>query len=174
MPRLILRCAFLSLCGLAAFAPLKSKQFANDPATFPPWPTEWNGEPLTAVLLDDREARFSQNFPGRIAKFTDGRRELIFRWVSRPTRQLHSSADCFRGMGYSITPQPAIRDLDGKRWSCFLAIQKRHQFRVRERITGKEGQEWTDVSAWFWNVLFQQKRGPWLSITVVENTALNN
>jgi hypothetical protein len=169
MSRLILRSAFVLACASAALVPLKSKEAGALAEAAPVWPAEWDGTRIDQVPLGDHDERFNRNFPGKIAKFTDGRRELILRWVTKPTRQLHSSAECFRGMGYAIRPQPAIRDVAGRRWSCFLATNKKTRLHVQERITGESGAEWTDVSAWFWGVTFQRKRGPWLSVTVIEN-----
>ena len=73
-------------------------------------------------------------------------------------------------MGYTITPQPAIRDLEGKCWSCFLATQREHRLLIRERIADAKGNEWTDVSAWFWSVALGRTEGPWLSVTIVETS----
>jgi hypothetical protein len=170
MRHVIVRFGFLLSCVIAALMPLKAKNTADRVASFPGWPLEWEGEPLEQVPLEGRDEKFNQNFPGRIAKFTDGRREFIFRWVTTASRQLHSSADCFRGMGYSITPQPAIRDLKGKCWSRFVATRRENRFLVRERITDERGNEWSDVSAWFWSVAFRQTEGPWLSVTIVERS----
>jgi hypothetical protein len=167
---LIVRCGFLALCGIAAWVPLKVENLAVPSPGFDGWPTEWDGTQLEQVALAERDAKFGRNFPGHIAKFTDGRRELIFRWVTTASRQLHSSADCFRGMGFNVAPRPAIRDPRGKRWSCFVASRRGHDFLVRERITDQRGNEWTDVSAWFWSALLQQTAGPWLAVTIVENT----
>jgi hypothetical protein len=119
--------------------------------------------------LTEREVIFNRNFPGQVAKFTDGQRELILRWVTKGTRQLHSSSDCFRGTGYNVSPRPATLDARGARWSCFAAERGRHRLLVRERITDERGREWTDVSAWFWSVILRQTEGPWMAVTVVES-----
>ncbi len=164
-----LRCAFLALCALAASLPMFQRAAVSvSLEAFPGWPTEWDGEPLREVPLDARELQFNSSFPGRIAKFTDGRRELILRWVTQGTRQLHGSADCFRGMGYSVTPQPGVIDAQRGMWSSFLAVRGQHTLLVRERITDAGGREWTDVSAWYWSVLLRQTDGPWLAATVAE------
>ena len=164
-----LRCVFLAFCALAALLPTFDRDAALFSAeTFPGWPTEWDGEPIREVPLDARELQFNSNFPGRIAKFTDGRRELILRWVRQGTRQLHGSADCFRGIGYTVTPQPGIVDAKRGTWSSFLAQRGGQRLLVRERITDARGAEWTDVSAWYWSVLLRQSEGPWLAATVAE------
>lgn len=169
MPRLIFRCAFLVLCALAALLPLTETSVAITRGTFPGWPETWEGEPLQQTPLTYQEGIFNNNFPGQVAKFTDGRRELILRWVTKGTRRLHSSSDCFRGTGYKVSSLPATLDARGARWSCFAAERGRYRLLVRERITDDRGREWTDVSAWFWSVLLRQTEGPWLAVTVVEN-----
>ena len=164
-----LRAPFFALCGFAALLPT----FQPGPATrsaeaFPGWPTEWEGEPLRELPLDARELEFNRNFPGRVAKFTDGRRELVLRWVTQGTRQLHGSADCFRGMGYSVTPQPGLDTGKHGMWSSFIAARGDQRLLVRERITDNRGLEWTDVSAWYWSVFLGRTEGPWLAATLAE------
>ena len=156
---LIIRATFLAICVVTALVPLRALNRQTFSEPLPDWPQDWEGTQLQQIPLSDRDQKFNENFPGRIAKFTDGRRELIFRWVTTASRQLHSSADCFRGAGFAVTPQPAIRDESGQRWSCFLAA---------ERIADQHGHEWTDVSAWFWSAALQRTQGPWLSVTIVE------
>jgi len=168
MRALIIRIGFLVLCTIDALVPLKARNLTVRTPAFPGWPTEWEGQPIQELSLSERDQKFSRSFPGKIAKFTDGRREFIFRWITTASRQLHSSADCFRGMGYSITAQPAIRDLRGKCWSSFNATRGEHRLVVREQITDSKGNEWTDVSAWFWSTVFSRTEGPWMSVTVVE------
>lgn len=165
---LIGRTAFLASCVLAGLAPLRLPSHAIASMALPDWPTQWDGREILQVPLSAREERFSENFPGRIAKFTDGTREFIFRRVTTATRQLHSSADCFRGAGYTITPQPAFRDQSERQWSVFLARRDGRQLLVRERISDQRGREWTDVSGWFWAVTLGRTEGPWLSVTAVE------
>jgi len=169
MRKLIVRCGFFVLCAIAALVPLKARNSTTFPTALPEWPVEWEGEPIEQMPLGERDEKFARKFPGKIARFTDGHREFIFRWVATASRQLHSSADCFRGMGYVIVPQPAIRDMNGKCWSCFTATRGERRFLIREHITDGKGNQWTDVSAWFWSVSFRQREGPWLSVTIVEN-----
>jgi hypothetical protein len=117
--------------------------------------------PLGAV-----ELRFAQDFPGRIARFTDGEREIVVRWVSQETRRLHPASDCFRGSGYSVEPQPLVIDNDGNRWGSFIASRSGEQLTVRERIYDQEGHAWTDVSAWYWSAATGKSRGPWWALTI--------
>jgi len=165
---LIIRATFLAICVVTALVPSRALNRQTFSGPLPDWPQDWEGAELRQIPLSDRDQKFNENFPGRIAKFTDGQREMIFRWVTTASRQLHSSADCFRGAGFAVTPHPAIRDESGQRWSCFLAARGEHRLLVRERIADQHGQEWTDVSAWFWSAALQRTQGPWLSITVVE------
>jgi len=165
---LIVRGLFLAACFVAALAPLRPIARANAIGALPDWPRSWDGREIWQVPLSRSDERFGENFPGRIAKFTDGRREFIFRWVTTGTRQLHPSADCFRGAGYAITPQPAFRDREERQWSSFLACRDQLRLLVRERIADQQGREWTDVSSWFWSVALGKTQGPWLSVTAVE------
>lgn len=179
---LLLRCSILVLCAAAAVMPVWLDRESNcggkaaaawvgktGAGDFPGWPAEFEGEPLREIPLSAREARFHAAFPGRIGKFSDGRREFVLRWVTAGTRKLHSSADCFRGLGYTVSPQPAMRDAAGREWSCFTARRGPREIRVRERVadTGGRG-AWTDVSAWFWSAALRRSSGPWLATTVAE------
>ena len=164
---LIVRGAFLAACLAAGLAPLRPTARGNPAFALPDWPRTWDGRELWQVPLSESDERFAENFPGRVAKFTDGRREFIFRWVATGTRQLHPSGDCFRGAGYTITPQPAFRDQEERQWSSFLASREQRRLLVRERIADQHGREWTDVSSWFWSVALGQTQGPWLSVTAV-------
>lgn len=165
----IFRCSFLALCAIAALLPMIERSVAKARFDFPGWPAQWEGQPIRQIPLSEWEENFNNKFPGQTGKFTDGGRELILRWVTKGTRQLHSSSDCFRGMGYAVTPQPAMLDHGGARWSCFTATRGQLRLLVRERITDEHGHQWTDVSAWFWSVLLRQTEGPWLAATVIEN-----
>lgn len=169
MHALIARSGFLFLCVVAAWLPLRETSSENIGGAFPGWPSVYEGQPIREIPLSESERAFSRNFPGRIAKFTDGRRDLILRWVTRPTRQLHSSEDCLRGLGYQTSPGPAVRDAAGARWSCFVARRGSHRVTVRERITSEAGAEWLDVSSWFWSASLGKSKGPWLAVTVLES-----
>jgi hypothetical protein len=160
---------FVGACLLAAVMPLFSGPAVPTPtAGFPGWPTRYEGKALQSLPLSSLEQRFAEDFPGRIGRFSDGRREIVIRWVSQETRKLHPAADCFRGSGYRITPQPIGVDAAGDRWGRFLATRGEQQIEVRERIHDDAGKEWTDVSAWYWAALRGQSAGPWWVTTVGE------
>lgn len=164
----IVRGIFLAACLVAGMAPLRPAARGNPALALPDWPASWDGRAIWQVPVTASDEKFAENFPGRIAKFSDGRREYIFRWVATGTRQLHPGSDCFRGAGYRVTPRPAVRDGEGRQWSSFVASRDHHQLLVRERIADQHGREWTDVSSWFWSVALARTDGPWLSVTAVE------
>ena len=162
------RILYITACLLAALAPLLSTQSrpqSSDAVNFPGWPTQFEGRALTALPLTEREQRFGNDFPGRIARFTDGHREVIFRWVTEATRKLHPASDCFEGIGYRVRPLPLHVDEAGVRWGSFKATRGGESLRVYERIYN-DSASWTDVSAWYWAAIGEQSQGPWWAVTV--------
>jgi hypothetical protein len=129
------------------------------------WPTHFHGRELTRQPLSVVEQRWLREFPGTAARFGDGEQELFMRRVERPTRALHPSADCFKGLGYSVT-EAKVRDIDGERWSCFQASKAGLTRNVCERIHDETGRAWTDASSWYWSALLNRSRAPWWAITV--------
>ena len=162
---LVTVCAFATLTPLV-FTPHRSSAILQE--TAPAWPSHFAGKPLRPLPLGLREQRFAADFPGRIARFTDGEREIVIRWVSRETRMLHSASDCFRGLGYSITARPLSVDASGARWGTFTARRRDQRLDVRERIYDAAGNEWTDVSAWYWSAAAGRSQGPWWAITTAQ------
>ena len=163
---------FALACALAALAPLAMRpaSTAAQAAGFPGWPPSFEGRTLTALPLTAIEERFQQNFPGRVGRFTDGRREIIIRWVAEGTRKLHPGGDCFRANGFQLTPRPVAVQGE-ERWSGFLATRGAQRLEVRERIIDAAGGQWGDVSAWYWAVQLGQSSGPWWAFTVAANGA---
>ena len=161
--------AFLLAGTAAALAPLldRSNATAAD-APFPGWPTSYEGRALVELPLTQRETAFVRDFPGRVGRFSDGRREIIIRWVGAPTRRLHSAADCFRGSGYAITPLPARRDASGALMGCFRATLRGADMTICELIRDERGESWSDVSAWYWEGMLRKSRPPWWSFVVAE------
>jgi hypothetical protein len=94
---------------------------------------------MSPLPLNKRDANFALGFSGKIQAFSDGRCDYIFRYVSVPTRMLHSTADCLRGSGFTIAPQPVWREASGVQWTCFSATHGEHRLRVRERISDPAG-----------------------------------
>lgn len=167
---------YLIACTAAALMPLLTvqpvqQQSAASSAAFPGWPARFDGQALFALPLSEREERFNSNFPGRISRFTDGRREIIIRWTTSATRKLHPASDCFEGIGYSVRPLPLYVDEAGARWGSFTATRGLERLRVYERIYTDVGQSWTDVSAWYWAASGEQSAGPWWAVTIAEKEA---
>jgi exosortase/archaeosortase family protein len=132
------------------------------------WPKSFEGQSLYPLSMSDWELNFASHFPGRIAKFSDGRRQVIMRWIRRETRQLHSLQDCLKGSGYAISRQSISIQEGGQRWVNFTAEKPGSCLSVKERITDDAGGAWTDVSQWYWSALTGKTRGPWLAVSVIE------
>ena len=159
---LLLLCA----CAFAGVAPLLQEKAAVAVAPgFPGWPAHFEGKPITALPLTRIEQQFQEQFPGRVGRFTDGRREIILRWVAEPTRRLHPAGDCFKANGYALTPLPLLAD-GAVRWSGFSAARDGLRYQVRERIYDTQGGQWSDVSSWYWAAQLNQTSGPWWAVTV--------
>lgn len=161
---------FVLICTAAFFAPfILSKESSPyiETTHFRGFPTHFEGAELRDLGLTDREKGFFEDFPGKIGRFTDGRREIIIRWVTHPTRKLHPAEGCFRVLGYDTKPLPLKIDGIGKRWSCFSATKRDESLRVCDRIHDDAGGEWTDVSSWYWSAM-SQTSGEWWAITIAE------
>jgi hypothetical protein len=166
---------YIIACVLAASVPLlpqsqtKYAGAENSATPFPGWPNSFEGLELTALPLSEREQRFGQDFPGRLARFTDGKREIIIRWVTQPTRKLHPASDCFEAVGYSVRPAALRVDSNGSRWGSFIATRGTERLLVSERIYTDNGDSWADASSWYWSAIGQNTYGPWWAITVAES-----
>ena len=161
--------SLLTLLLLAALTPLRQPFApAQAAANFPGWPTHFEERALHELPLSAREESFQQGFPGQIARFSDGHRELVMRWVTTDTRLLHPASDCYRGLGYQVTPDPLTIDSRGRHWGAFHARKNGHTVQVREIIYSADDQNWSDASSWYWSAALQRSRGPWWAVTVVE------
>jgi hypothetical protein len=160
----------LLAAAAAALAPLMTRSTgAVASAPFPGWPAQYEGHALTELPLTPREAAFTQDFPGKVGRFSDGQRELIIRWIGTPTRKLHSAADCFRGGGYAMTPIAARRGSDGSTMGCFRATLHGAALTVCEVIRDERGGSWSDVSAWYWDGMLRSSQPPWWSFVVAQS-----
>lgn len=159
--------AVVLLAAVSPFAPHGDPASAAD-ANFPGFPTNYDGRPLTELPLSAKEVAFEADFPGRIGRFTDGKREIIVRYVSSPTRKLHPASDCFRGIGYAVSPIPMQRNAAGQAMSCFTAKGPGGAYRVCEHLDDGIGNTWSDVGAWYWSALLARRGGGWWSYTVAE------
>jgi hypothetical protein len=164
----------LFACAIAAMVPLLGAQPSPLPVDdFPGWPTHFAGKPLSALPSGEREQRFAADFPGRIGRFSDGEREIVVRWVSRETRKLHPASDCFRGIGYTVAPRPLTVDAGNARWGTFIATRGEDRLEVRERVYDTHGNQWTDVSAWYWAATTGKSQGPWWAVTIASAVPTN-
>ncbi len=163
-------CALLlPLCALYSAAQSWQKPAGESTAqSSVEWPTHWDGAALRPLALSDVEQRFAQNFPGHIARMTDGRQQLVLRSVHQPTRMLHPATDCYRGLGYQIAQEQLERDSQARLWRCFTATRGAQVQRVCERVVDAQGLAFTDTSAWYWSALMGQSQGPWQAITVAQ------
>jgi hypothetical protein len=164
--------AFLAaalIAGLVPFVSAAREQTSVAAKDFPGWPSHHEGRALTQLPLTERETGFVRGFPGKVGRFSDGRREIVIRFVNAPTRLLHPSSDCFRGAGYSVKPVAVRRDASGTPMGCFRASRNgAEDMIVCEVIRDGQGANWPDVSAWYWNALFGSGDGPWWSYVVAE------
>ncbi|MCG3206181.1 MAG: hypothetical protein KCHDKBKB_02910 [Elusimicrobia bacterium] len=162
---------FLLSCLMAALIPLlPTGSEANIANTFPAnWPRTFDGKQLVQISISDREKRFLAEFPGHMAKFTDGNNEILIRHVFTPTRKLHPSMHCYKGFGFTIVPKPLWTDKSGQLWGCFVAQKKNSPpLVVKEQIVDPTGKVWTDVSAWYWSAVLGRTKGPWQAFTIAE------
>ncbi|MBO9712288.1 hypothetical protein [Sphingomonas sp.] len=166
MIRFALPPALLIAALAAALVPLLPRHEAP-PAAIPGWPAEYEGRALRPIAPAPEDARLAAGFPGAIARFSDGKRQVVLRQVSHATRQLHPPGDCFRALGYAIEPAPMRVTAEGPA-SCFTARRDGGTLLVCERIRGADGRSFADASAWYWPALLGSSRGPWLAATTVE------
>ena len=135
---------------------------------FTGWVDQWDGAALKRIDFTWRERSFVEGFPGQVAHFSDGRRELIMRYTERATRKMLSASNCFSQAGFRITPLDGFTDAKGRTWSLFEAEKFGETLRVSERVTDRRGREWPSVGSWYWAATFGWSNGPWWTVTVVD------
>ncbi|WP_380871999.1 hypothetical protein ACFB49_29540 [Sphingomonas sp. DBB INV C78] len=163
---------FALFCLLAAAAPLAATSLHSpDPDASPTWPTSFEGLPLSRIPAAPEDARLTRGFPGHIARFSDGHRQIVLRNVGRATRWLHPARECFRATGYVIAPAPMRLAGNKQPSACFRASRNGRALLVCEQVRDAEGQSWPDISSWYWPALFGGSDGPWLAITTIEPVA---
>ncbi len=158
--------AALALSTLWTLAQLATPAAPTPAAAGWELPAHWDGQPLRPLALGPVEQRFAHQFPGAIARMTDGRRQLVLRHVTAPTRMLHPAEDCYRALGWRIAGTRLERDTEQRLWRCFVATRANGQpLRVCERTSDAQGHAFTDTSAWYWAAVRGRSTGPWLSVT---------
>jgi len=157
---------FFLACAIAAIIPFLTPQ-KSPVKQEERWPTTYEGQKLRPLPLTGSELEFARNFPGSIAMFQTDKQTIIIRRVRQATRQLHPAADCYRASGFKITNLHRETDGAGMAWKVLLAQKSTRRLQVRERIYDENGQDYTDVSQWYWAALWGQSKGPWWSITTV-------
>jgi hypothetical protein len=159
----------LPLCMIWGAAKTWAQQHAHAATLETPafeLPQQWQGRPLRPLALSEVEQRFARQFPGTLARMTDGQQVLVWRAVQQPTRMLHPAIDCYRGLGYRIGAQRLQFDAQQQMWRCFEAAGSGQRLQVCERIVAADGSAFVDASAWYWSALMGQSSGPWQAITV--------
>lgn len=159
---------FGALAGFAAVVPLVDDDTRPvKTSAFPGWPTHYEKRAIAVVPPAPEDAWLSRQFPGRMARFSDGDRQIVLRWVAGPTRLLHPASQCFRGAGYTIGPA-AMRHADaGAAKSCFRASKNGVAFVICERVFAG-ARSWPDVSAWYWHALLNSTPSGYWAIVEVE------
>ena len=132
------------------------------------FPVTFEGKSLQEFEVTTREEFFLNDFPGEIKRFTDGKREIIVRYVTTATRKLHLSSDCFSAIGYSIKRLPIKIDESKQKWACFTANKVEESLNVCERIYTENGESWTDVSSWYWSAISSGNDNGYWAVTVAE------
>ena len=164
-------CFIVAIC-LALHTQARDHTTLPKPPLAGDWPSQFEGHRLEEQALSAIETKVFAKFPGTVRRYQAGDAQLIMRRIHTATRLLHPGADCFRAMGYKIKNYRNFRDEQGRSWSQFDATLGTTRLKVRELITGPEGDYWTDPGQWYWHVLWQSDQGPWTSYLVAEHNQL--
>lgn len=160
---------YLFVLVSAALVPLlapRGPARAAGATSFPGWPELEAGRALAELPLTESERGFAESFPGKIARFGDGQRQYVVRWITAATRRVHPAEDCFRASGFSIHHQPRCSRPD-EGVGCFTAERDGVLLDVHEWVEDSEGKRFSDVSAWYWAAVRGASKGPWWSVTRV-------
>lgn len=135
------------------------------------WPASFEGRKLLPLPPAAEDRILARRFPGQVARFSDGRRQIVLRRLDSATRRLHPASDCYRAIGYGIEPAP-MRLIEGRGpASCFIARRGGRAFLVCEQVRDPVGRSWPDISSWYWAALLGASQGPWLASLTVERIA---
>jgi hypothetical protein len=134
----------------------------------PRWPSQFEGRAITPIAPSAEDRELARGFPGRLQRFSDGRRQIVLRTITAPTRRLHQARDCFKAIGSTISPAPMRVSPDGKAASCFIAKRGGKTLKICEQIRGPQGKSWPDVSSWYWSAVLGSSTAPWMASMTVE------
>lgn len=160
--------ATLALAAATApFVPMRDRSAAVAADT--PWPDTYDGRRIVALAPAPEDSLLAKSFPGSVARFSDGSRQIVLRRLDAATRRLHPARDCFRATGHAIAPSP-MRVSRGHAASCFLATRAGRTLLVCEQVRDADGRSWPDISSWYWSALLGTSHGPWTAALTVERT----
>jgi hypothetical protein len=158
-----------ALIGLAAaLAPtMSTRDLPGAAMSATDWPSHYEGRPIAAIPAAPEDALLASRFPGQVARFSDGRRQIVLRRMASATRRLHPARDCFRATGHAIAPAP-MRVTRGQAASCFSASRTGRTLLVCEQVRDARGRSWPDIPSWYWSAAFGTSDGPWTAALTVE------
>lgn len=163
--------AFAVAALAAAFAPVLSARHDPGPlSTAVAWPSRFEGRRIVPLPPAPEDALLAGNFPGRTARFSDGRRQIVLHRPGAATRRLHPARDCFRATGHAIAPASMRVSPGGRAASCFAASRGGRTLLVCEHVRDARGRSWPDISSWYWSALLGTSEGPWTAALTVERT----
>ena len=130
--------------------------------------SHWKGQPLERLPLSEREVKFADGFPGKVARFTSGEHQYVIR-LGAPQDETTSSSSRLFFAGRAI---PSDRCRFELKATVNVGAASRPPGRAKrsdvcERIFDHDGNAWTDVSAWYWAATMGQSAGPWWAVTRV-------
>jgi hypothetical protein len=162
---------FALLALMAALIPLVPDPAGPARPDTASWPASFEGRKLIPLPPAAEDRILARRFPGRVARFSDSRRQIVLRRLDSATRRLHPASDCYRAIGYRIEPAP-MRLVEGRGpASCFIARRGGRVFLVCEQVRDPAGRSWPDISSWYWAALLGASQGPWLASLTVERIA---
>jgi len=164
-------CPLFTILGLASavlLIPQPSKANATAISDVE-WPTREGNTPLFEIAIPEDQADFLQHFPGSVKVFASADSIWIYRWVNRPTRQLHPARDCYRAAGWEVLEEKQILDTSGHRWSRTHLVHGTREMEIHEQIRDANGTaRWTEPSQWFWDAALGRSQGPWWMISRID------
>ena len=166
MKRTIFALAALAAGGAPA---LSGRDRPVVPTTSTYWPSTFEYRRIVPLPAAPEDALLATKFPGSVARFSDGTRQIVLRRMDAATRRLHPARDCFRATGHAIAPAP-MRVSRGQAASCFFATRNGVALRVCEQVRDGAGRSWPDISSWYWSALLGGSDGPWTAALTVERT----